>query len=74
MGGPGVEGLLGRRLDVLRRVEVGLADLEVDDALALALEGLGPGEHLEGRLGAEARHAGRDVHGQSPRPNDQRPL
>src|SRR6516165_9230707 len=33
----------------------------MDDPLPLALEGPGPGEHLEGGLGAQARHPLRDV-------------
>ena len=48
-----VEGPLGRVADVGGRVEVGLADLEVDDLLALPLEGLGAGQHLEGGLGTQ---------------------
>ena len=52
-----VEGALGRVADVDRGVEVGLADLEVDDVPALRLERAGPGGGLEGRLGADADHA-----------------
>ena len=48
-----VEGPLGRFADVGGRVEVRLADLEVDDLLALPLEGLGAGQHLEGGLGTQ---------------------
>ncbi len=36
--------------DVGRRLEVGLADAEVDDVLALALERIGARQHLEGGL------------------------
>ena len=43
----------GRSIDMRRGVEVGLPDLEVDDVASLALESLRPGEHAEGRLGAE---------------------
>ena len=59
----GVEGLLGGLLDVRRRVEVRLADLEVDDVAARALERLRAREDFEGRLRAEAQHPRRDVHG-----------
>jgi hypothetical protein len=38
---------------VLGGVEVGLADLEVHDLAALALQGLGARQHLEGRLRAQ---------------------
>jgi hypothetical protein len=55
MAGP--QRLDGGLADVVRRVEVGLADLEVDDLAALGLEGPGPGQHLERRFGAEAGHA-----------------
>ena len=54
MRGAVVEGPLGRIPDVCGRVEVRLADLEVDDLLALPLEGLGAGQHLEGRLGPQS--------------------
>ena len=47
MRGPGVEGALGGVADVHGRVEVRLADLEVDDLLALTLERLGAREDLE---------------------------
>ena len=40
--------LAGRFHDMLGRLEVGLADAEIDDVLALGLQGLGAGEHLEG--------------------------
>src|SRR5581483_1801816 len=60
--GPGVEGALGCFLDVRRRVEVGLADLEMHDRLALPLERLCPREHLERRLGPEPSHALRRLH------------
>ena len=46
---------LDRRLDdMLGRPEIGLADAEVDDVLALPLQLGRAGQHLEGRLGAEA--------------------
>ena len=47
---------LDRRLDdVLRCLEVGLADAEVDDALALGFERARPRQHFERGLGAEPR-------------------
>jgi len=49
---------LGRRLaDEARRVEVGLADLEVDDLLAGGLERAGARQHFEGGFGSETAHA-----------------
>ena len=63
VGRPAVERPLGRLADVGRRVEVGLADLEVDDLLALPLEGLRARQDLEGRFRAEPRHPIREVHG-----------
>ncbi len=53
--------------DVLRRPEVGLADLEVDHAPAGRLERLRPRQHLERGLGPEPAHALRqpDCHGRS---------
>ncbi len=50
-------------LDVLRRVEVGLADLHVDDAPARRLDRLCAGEHGKGALGADARHGFAEVVG-----------
>jgi hypothetical protein len=44
-----------------RRVEVGLADLQVHDVAALGLERAGRRQHLEGRLGPEAGHAAGEV-------------
>ncbi len=38
------------------RLEIRLADLQVDDVAPLGLEPAGVGEHLEGTLGAEAGH------------------
>ena len=52
-----VERALGRVADVDRRVEVGLADLEVDHVVALRLPRAGAGRRLEGSLGADADHA-----------------
>ena len=59
---------LGRGLDDMgRRVEIGLADLEVDDALAGGLEGLGAGEDFECGLGAETLKSGCELgHGSPP--------
>ena len=62
----GVERRLRGLPDVGRRVEVGLAELEVDDRAALRLERAGAGGHLEGALGADGVHPGRDPHGLRP--------
>src|SRR4051794_32839002 len=52
---------------MLRRLEVGLADAEIDDGLALALELGGASQHLEGRLGAQALQVRDELqHGVSP--------
>ena len=48
--------------DVGGRVEVGLADLEVDDVAALRLERARPHQDFERGLGAEPRHALRKPH------------
>ena len=48
--------------DLGRGVEVGFPELEVDDVPPLAFQLLGPGEDLEGRLGAEPAHARRESH------------
>src|SRR5882724_11682067 len=63
VGRPAVERPLRRLADVGRRVEVRLSDLEVDDLLALPLEGLRARQDLEGRFRAEPRHPIREVHG-----------
>ena len=53
--------------DMRRRLEVGLADAEVDDVLALALERVGAGEHLEGRLRSQPVERRHELqHGVSP--------
>jgi hypothetical protein len=52
-----LERLLAGLDDVARRVEVRLADLQVDDLASGGLDGLGAGQHLEGGLGAEPGHA-----------------
>ena len=57
-----VERLLGRVADVHRRVEVGLADLEVDDVVTLRLPRAGARRSLERGLGADADHALRELH------------
>ena len=56
---------LHRRLDhVSRRLEVRLADAEVDDVATLSGECVRPRQHLEGGLGAETGHfLGEDGHG-----------
>src|SRR5207247_246349 len=56
--------------DVGRGVEVGLPDLEVDDAPALGLEGAGPHQHLEGGLRPQPRHALRKPHAVPPAGRD----
>ena len=58
-----VERPLGRLADVGRRVEIGLADLEVDDRPALGLERAGAGADLERALGADRAHPGGDACG-----------
>ena len=58
-----VERPLRRFADVGRRVEIGLADLEVDDAPTGGLERPGAGRGLEGGLGADRRHAPGELHG-----------
>ncbi len=64
VAGPAVvERLFGRLLDVRRRREVGLPDLEVDDVAALRLERAGPGQHLEGGFGPDPGHAFGELHG-----------
>src|SRR5215470_9892096 len=63
MRGARVERALGRLLDVLRRVEVRLADLEVHDLLALPFQRTGAREHLERRFRSQPSHPFRDVHG-----------
>ena len=63
VGRPGVERSLGRLADVRRRVEIGLADLQVDDRATLRLERAGAGGDLEGALGAEGAHPGGETHG-----------
>ncbi len=57
-----VERALGGLLDVRRRVEIGLTDLEVHDLAALTLERARPRQHLERRLGPQPSHTFRDVH------------
>ena len=53
---------LDRRLDhVVGRLEIRLADAQVDDVAALGLELLGAGQHLEGALGAEPRDRSRGL-------------
>jgi hypothetical protein len=56
------EGFLRGVHDVRRRVEIGLADLEVHHVLALRLEGAGAGQDFKGGLGPETRHAGGELH------------
>ncbi len=50
VGEPAIESTLRRLAHVRRRIEVGLADLEVDDGPALCLQCAGPTRRLECRL------------------------
>ncbi len=52
--------------DVARRREVGLADLQVDDAAARRLERLGAREHLEGGFRTQAVEAVGELHQVTP--------
>ena len=54
---PGSHRLRRRLAHVPWRVEVGLADLEVDHVTTLALELARASEHAEGRLGTETVEA-----------------
>src|SRR5271166_1084526 len=59
---PGFDDMLGSR-------EVGLADSEIDDAAARALQRVGPRQDFKGGLGAEPTHAsGQNGHGVGPSP------
>src|SRR5690349_9169020 len=58
----GVERPLGRLAGLGGRVEVRLADLEMDDVAALRLEGSRPGGDLERGLGADVAHPFGDAH------------
>ncbi len=46
---------------VCGRVEIRFADFQMNDALALALEGTRFVQNFEGGLGAQARHAAREL-------------
>src|SRR5579862_5327394 len=53
---------VGARLDdVGGRVEIGLADFQVDDAFALPLKGAGLIQNFKGGFGTETRHAPRKL-------------
>ena len=52
--------------DVARRREVGLADLQVDDAAPRRLQRLRASEHLEGGFGAQAVEAVGELHQATP--------
>ena len=52
--------------DMRRGQEIGLADAEIDDRLALRLERLGARQHLERRLGAERTHPRRQLYHANP--------
>ena len=49
--------------DVAGGVEIGFADLEVDDVAALRFQRAGADEDFERGFGAEPLHAGREFHG-----------
>ena len=59
---PGVQRVDGRGLDVLGRVEIGLAGGEAAYVDALGLHGLGFAVDGKGQRGSEAGGAGRDGH------------
>jgi hypothetical protein len=64
VGQPFVEHAMGRRLaDVARRVEVRLADLQVDDVATGRFQRTGARGRLEGCLGADPVHAAGELHG-----------
>jgi hypothetical protein len=67
VGGPAPERLDGRIADVRGGVEVRLADLEVDDAAALRLEGPRADQDFERGLRPEPRQAFRELHRSPPR-------
>ena len=56
MGEALVQRVAGRLDDVLRRIEIGFADLEMNDVAPLRLERARLHQHFEGRLSAEPRH------------------
>jgi hypothetical protein len=56
VGGPAAKGGDGGFRDVAGRVEVGLADLEMDDVAALRLQGPRAYEDLERGLRSQPRH------------------
>ena len=51
-----VQGVAAGFDDVGGRVEIGLADFQVNNALALRFQGTRPDQHFEGGLGAQPRH------------------
>ena len=63
MGPAIVEGPLGRGADVRRRIEIGLADLEVDHMPPGLLERTSAGSGLEGGFGSKAGHPVGQTHG-----------
>src|SRR6267378_4211294 len=52
-----VERLDGRLNHVCRCVKIGFPDLQMHDLFALSFQGFGLVQNLEGRLGAQPRHA-----------------
>jgi hypothetical protein len=51
-----------RLADIPRSVEIGLADLEMDDVSPLGLEGAGADEDFKRRFCPETLHSGRESH------------
>ena len=58
-----LEGLHAGGHDVLRRIEVGLADFQVDDFPALGFQSAGFRQHLKGAFSPQTAHASGDRHG-----------
>ena len=56
MGKALAQGVYASFDDVSGRVHVGLADFEMNDVLALTLQGAGAHQNFEGGLGSQARH------------------
>ena len=56
-----IQRTLGRFDNVAGRVEVRLADLQVNDVAALCFELPGAGKHGKRRLGAQSPHGGRQA-------------
>ena len=64
---------IGKRLaagldDIIRRAEIGLADPEIDDRLALRFQRLGPTQYLERRFRSQASNPFSKLHVRIPFP------